>query len=168
MKKIPNKNYVILVAIVLATVFLTFYVRGWYITSSEVSSSESVLADAVKSINKDEIGNYIIENQKFILYVSSNDAEVKNFERRFKRVIKKYDIIDDVIYLNVNNAGEDFYDYLRGNFSLNAKVGSEINPSQSSIYVFLEGKVSAVLNDVHNLSMSKVESFLKKWGFKNA
>ena len=80
----------------------------------------------------------------------------------------KLDIIDDVIYLNVNNAGEDFYDYLRGNFSLNAKVGSEINPSQSSIYVFLEGKVSAVLNDVHNLSMSKVESFLKKWGFKNA
>ena len=58
MKKIPNKNYVILAAIVLVTVFLTFYVRGWYITSSEVSSSESVLADAIKSINKDEIGHY--------------------------------------------------------------------------------------------------------------
>lgn len=168
MKQIPNKNYIFLAIIILATVFLTFYVRGWYITSSEISSGNSVLADAVREINKDEIENYTVESQKFILYVSSNSDEVKNFERKFKRVIKKYDISEDVIYLNANQAGDGFYDYLRGNFALNDKVGSKINPNESSIYVFVEGKISSVLNDVHILSTSDVEAFLKKWGFKNA
>lgn len=168
MKKIPNKNYVILSLIILVTVFLTFYVRGWYITSSEVYSGSSPLIDTVREINRDEIDSYTVESQKFILYVSSSDDDVRNFERKFKRVIKKYDISDDVIYLNVDQAGDGFYDYLRGNFSLNDKVGSKINPNISSIYVFVEGKVSAVLNDAHIASISDVQAFLKKWGFKNA
>lgn len=168
MKKIPSKNYGILAIIILATVFLTFYVRGWYITSSEVNADTSVLKDAVREINKDEIGNYTIESQKFILYVSFSNDEVKNFERKFKRIIKKYDISDDVIYLNADQTGDSFFDYLRVNFSANDKIESNINYSISSIYVFVEGKVSAVLNDVHTLPISDVEAFLKKWGFKNA
>ena len=168
MRKIPNKNYVILTTTILLTVFLTFYIRGWYITSSAAYSNDSPLVDAVREINRDEIGNYTVESQKFILYVSSAGDDVRNFERKLKRIIKKYDISEDVIYLNADQADAGFYDYLRGNFSLNDKVGSRINPSLSSIYVFVEGKIAGVLNDVHTLPISDIQSFLKKWGFKNA
>ena len=90
MKKIPFKNYVILCVIIVLTVISVFYVRSWYITNKEYYSRNSVIKDIAREIKIDEISNYTLESPKFMLYVSSGaDADVKDFENDFKKLIKK-------------------------------------------------------------------------------
>ena len=156
MRKIPVKNYIILFALVLLTVVSTFYIRSWYITNKEYYSRNSVIKDVVREINIDEIGNYTLESPKFILYVSSGgNLSIKDFENRFKKFVQKNDIIDDVIYLNVDNVDGDLYSLLN-DFSLNNKVSSLIVESDVSLYVF---------NDGNSFSDKQLASFIKKWGF---
>lgn len=168
MKKIPAKNYVILFVILLATVASAFYVRTWYITNKEYYSRNSVVKDIVREINIDELSNYIVENPKFILYVSSGvNSEIKSFEGDLRKLIKKHDISEDVVYLNVDNVSTNYlYDSLKG-FSGSDKIGKNIIDSNSSLYIFIDGKIVGVLNNLSTFSNKHIESYLKKWGFIN-
>ncbi len=170
MRKIFTKNYIILFVILLLTVALVFYVRGWYNTSKEYYSQNSVIKDVAPEINEGEIFNYTLESQKFILYVSSGrNVEIKNFENSLKRVIKKLDISEDVLYLNLDNVDIiSFNNHLKSNFAANEKVASQISDSSTStIYVFANGKIVFALNNANNYSNQYFKSFFKKWGFTN-
>lgn len=169
MKK-PVKNYVVLTLIVVVTVVLVFYIRGWYNTSKLYYSQNSVVKDIVSEINNDEIFNYTLESQKFILYTSSgSNLEIKGFEKNLKKVIKEMDISGDVLYLNLDNVNvETFSSYLKNSFAYNQSIASHISDSSvSTLYVFDGGKIIAVLNNANNFNYNQIKTFFKKWGFKN-
>lgn len=165
MKKVPLKNYIVLCVVILLTVIFVFYVRSWYITNKEYYSKNSVIKDVAHEINIDEISNYTLESPKFLLYVSSGaDADVKDFENNFKKLIKKLEISEDILYLNVDNVDDDLYFNLNS-FASNNKISSLISESEASLYVFSDGKIVGVLNDIDDFSDKHIRSFIKKWGF---
>lgn len=165
MKKIPLKNYIILCVVILLTVIFVFYVRSWYITNKEYYSKNSVIKDVAHEINIDEIGNYTLESPKFMLYVSSGaNVDVKDFENDFKKLIKKLEISEDILYLNVDNVDNDLYFNLNS-FASSNKVSSLISESEASLYVFSDGKIVGVLNNIDDFSDKQIQSFIKKWGF---
>ena len=167
MKKIPFKNYAILCVIIVLTVISVFYVRSWYITNKEYYSRNSVIKDVTREINVDEISNYTLESPKFMLYVSSGvDADVKDFENNFKKLIEKFELSEDILYLNIDNVNYDLYSNLKG-FAYNDKISSLIFESKASLYVFSDGKIVGVLNNINDFSDKHIQSFLKKWGFIN-
>ena len=167
MKKIPLKNYVVLCIIIVFSVISVFYIRSWYITNKEYYSRNSVIKDTVREINMDEISNYTLESPKFMLYVSSGeDADVKEFENGFKKLINKLEISDDILYLNTDNVNYNLYSSL-GDFASNDKVSSLIFDSKASLYVFSDGKIVGVLNNINSFSAKHIQSFIKKWGFLN-
>lgn len=167
MKKIPLKNYFILCIIIVFTVISVLYVRSWYITNKEYYSKNSVIKDVVREINIDEISNYTLESPKFMLYVSSGiDADVKNFENDFKKLVEKLDISEDILYLNTDNVDYDLYSNLK-NFASTDKVSSLVSYSKASLYVFNDGKIVGVLNNIDGFSDKYIQSFIRKWGFIN-
>lgn len=167
MKKIPLKNYFILCIIIVFTVISVLYVRSWYITNKEYYSKNSVIKDVVREINIDEISNYTLESPKFMLYVSSGiDADVKNFENDFKKLVEKLDISEDILYLNTDNVDYDLYSNLK-NFASTDKVSSLVSYSKASLYVFNDGKIVGVLNNIDGFSDKHIQSFIRKWGFIN-
>ncbi|MBR3861307.1 MAG: hypothetical protein IKM84_05435, partial [Oscillospiraceae bacterium] len=93
-------------------------------------------------------------------------AEVKEFENGFKKLIKKLEISEDILYLNIDNVNYDLYSNLR-NFAVNEKISSLIIENKASLYIFSDGKIVGVLNDVDNFSDKQIQSFIKKWGFIN-
>ena len=164
MKKIPIKNYIILAVILLATIISVFYARSWYITNEEYYLRNSAIKDTVREINIDEISNYNLESPRFILYISSGgNAEIKKFESDFKKVIKKLEISDDIVYLNADNV-EELYTRLK-DYSNNDKMDSYIKESDASLYIFDNGKIVSVLNNVNHFSDKQIEKYIKKWGF---
>ena len=169
-KEIPYKNYIILVLVFLMTILVTFYVRDWYNTTKVYYSQNSVMTKVVKEIKSEEISNYILENQRFILYVSSGqNSQIKDFEDEFKNLIQNLDINDDVLYMNLDgvNTGS-FYDLLKNNYSSNAKLKNQIVSSDSSLYLFTDGKIVNVLNNVSDYSIKRLENIIKSWGLDNA
>ena len=169
-KEIPYKNYIILVLVFLMTILVTLYVRDWYNTTKVYYAQNSVMTKVVKEIKSEEISNYILENQRFILYVSSGqNSQIKDFEDEFKNLIQNLDISDDVLYMNLDgvNTGS-FYDLLKNNYVRNSKIKNQIVDSNSSLYLFTDGKVSGVLNNVSDYSIKRLENIIKSWGVDDA
>ena len=169
-REIPVKNYVILILVFLVTIVAVFYVRDWYNTTKNYYAQNSVMAKVVREIKSEEISNYILENQRFILYVSSgHDSGIKNFVSDFKNLIQSLDITDDVLYMNLDGVNsESFYDLLKNNYVRNSKIENQIVDSNSSLYLFTDGKVSGVLNNVSDYSIKRLENIIKSWGVDDA
>ena len=126
-KEIPLKNYFILILVILLTILAVFYMRDWYNTSKEFYAQNSVMTKVVREIKNDEISNYILENQKFILYVSSGrNTNIKSFEDEFKNLIQKMDLGENVLYMNLDEVDvSDFYNSLNS-YASSTKVKNQI------------------------------------------
>ena len=166
MRKVPVKNYLFLFLIVLFTVGLVFYLRSWYNTSKEFYEQNSVITQVVREIKCEEIENYALENQKFILYVSSGkDSSIKDFENDFRDLIKKLDLGEDILYMNLDYADVDFfYDIMKNKFTDDSEIIKQLDlDSSPSIFMFTDGKVSTVLNNVNNYTINIIENIIKRW-----
>ena len=166
MRKVPVKNYLFLFLIVLFTVGLVFYLRSWYNTSKEFYEQNSVITQVVREIKCEEIENYALENQKFILYVSSGkDSSIKDFENDFRDLIKKLDLGEDILYMNLDYADVDFfYVFMKNKFTDDSEIIKQFYLDSSlSIFMFTDGKVSTVLNNVNNYTINRIENIIKRW-----
>lgn len=169
MRKVPFKNYVILAVIILLTVAFVFYLRSWFNTSKEYYAQNSVMTQVVREIKSEEIANYTLENQKFILYVSSGqNSVVKNFEDDLRDLIKKMELGEEVLYMNLDGIDTDaFYNSLKDRFAANTKIKNQISvDTPANMYLFTDGKVTAVLNNVNNYSMKRLETIIDSWETK--
>ncbi len=168
-KEVPMKNYFILALIFLITVIGVFYAREWYNTSKEYYAQNSVMTKLVREIKSEEIANYTLENQKFVLYVASGkNFELKDFEDEFKNLIKNMDLIDSVLYMNLDGVDPNsFYNLLKNDFSATTRIKDQItNDSSASLYVFTDGKITNILNNVNDYSMKRLESIITRWEIK--
>ena len=168
-KEVPMKNYFILALIFLITVIGVFYAREWYNTSKEYYAQNSVMTKLVREIKSEEIANYTLENQKFVLYVASGkNFELKDFEDEFKNLIKNMDLIDSVVYMNLVGVDPNsFYNLLKNDFSATTRIKDQItNDSSASLYVFTDGKITNILNNVNDYSMKRLESIITRWEIK--
>ena len=84
-----------------------------------------------------------LENQRFILYVSSgHNSEIKDFEDDFKNLVQKLELNDDVLYMNLDEVDTNsFYDMLKNDFAYSSKIKNQIVNSEASLYLFTDGKI---------------------------
>lgn len=167
MRKIPFKNYVILGLVFLFTIGVVFYARDWYNTTKEYYMQNSVMKDTIREIKSDELSNFILENQKFILYVASGkNMEIKDFEDDLKGLIQDMDLNDLILYMNLDDTDANFYDSLK-KYAVNNEIKNQINSnSMASMYVFTDSKITDVLSNVNNYSMNRLEMVIDRWDIR--
>lgn len=169
-RKIEAKNYLILAVVVVITVILVFYARDWYVTTNEYYAENSAIKDVSREIREDEISNYSLESGKFAIYASSgNNIEIKDFENDFKKAITKVNAQDNILYLNTDEIDSNsFTDNLKDNFATNDKIASRISSgSQATLYVFEEGKITQVFNNLENYTQDELETIMKRMELTN-
>lgn len=102
--KEQTKKIILLIAICIVTIGILVVALKLNVNMEENLLSESKIKGYLTEINYEEISTHVIEQPKSIIYVSnSSDIKSKNFEKIFKTVIKKYNLENDIIYININN-----------------------------------------------------------------
>lgn len=165
-RKIPLKNYIILLVIAVLFVFLVFYMRNWYNTTKVYYNGGSFVLDVSTKINQEELNNFALENPNFILYVSYGfNDDIKKFEKEMKKTIVKKNI-NNIVYLDASGIDTKmFNDYLIKNFISNkTEVKNVKKDSNVSIYVFNNGNISHVVNKADERGADNVEKLLEKYG----
>ena len=102
MKEYTKK--VILLSVILFSVLLILFV-ALRINENRLyeKSLNSKVKEYLTEIRYEEISNHIAEQPNAIIYVSnSNMDDVHNFEKKFKPIIKKYNLENEIIYININ------------------------------------------------------------------
>ena len=156
-KMIPKKNYIILAALTVFTVLLCFYLVSWYKTIDNYNKNNSVMTSVISEINIDSLSNILLENPDVIIYLSSSkDADVKSFEKQFKKIVVNNDLSDEIVYIdiskkenkNVTNVLID--NYLSKGISLKKIV-------YPNILIFKEGKIYNILY-LNKTNITKVDA----------
>lgn len=164
-RKIKTKNYIIAASLTVVVVALTFYISAWYKTIKDYNNNNSVMKEVLNVVDAESLSNYILENPTSILYISSsNDKNVKSFERSFKKLVLENDLENSLVYFDTKDYEEDELNKLFLKYS-NSKLKLKKIIEPNFLY-FEDGKLSGVLY-VKKSSIKKNDAkvFLESLGF---
>lgn len=107
--KEKTKKFILLAVICVVTLAVLFIALKLNENRKNDILSTSGMKDYLTEIKYEEISTHVIEQPNAVVYVSSSsDDESLSFEKKFKTVIKKYNLENEIIYININ--GETIID----------------------------------------------------------
>ena len=132
-KKIPTKNYFIVIGTSILIIVLTLYLRVFYLSYKAYSNNDSYFTfKKVNQVTKDDFEFIFTEAADNILYIGYKSNKYYSLERKLYRELEKNDLLDKVIYWNVD-------DYLDNNEYIsilkNVFPEAEILPAPSLIII---------------------------------
>lgn len=100
-----TKNIILYVVVCLLTILAVFISLRLYNNKIENMNNKSLVSNYLLEIKYEDISSNIQEEPNTIIYVSnSGDESSKKFERMFVKVIKKYNLENNIIYINIYNS----------------------------------------------------------------
>lgn len=103
-KKIPLKNYVILILLTVLTLSLVFVLSNKY--KSNFSEDRMTF---VTEIKENDINEYVLEGNDLIIYMSnSKNNKIAKFEEKLKEYTEKNELKDKYMYLDLNEVSDNF------------------------------------------------------------
>lgn len=117
-REIPKKNYLIMGFIVVITICLTFYLALWYKTIKDYKQNNSVIVEILSQIEEESISSYLLDNPTTVMYLaSSNNQEIKSFERKFKKYIVDNDLRNEIVYFDTIGLESEYINGLLVNYA---------------------------------------------------
>ena len=103
--KEKTKKTILLIAICLVTLMVLFIALKLNENRKQNLLSTSGMKGYLTEIRYEEIATHVVEQPNTIIYVSnSSDDSLYTFEKKFKTVIKKYNLENEIIYININDS----------------------------------------------------------------
>ena len=143
---IPTKNYIIAGGLILLVILLTWYVFAWRKVYKEEKVSTSylekynIITNIITDI--DEIKDVFAEvPDSYFIYISyTGNEEIYDMEKDLAKIIKRYNLSEDMYYINVTDL-KDKKDYIN---KLNNTLGLKdvIITQVPTIIYFKDGEVT--------------------------
>lgn len=104
MTKIPFKNYIYLLLVVVVSIGILYYLYLWFIEYDKNKEYKSVLSNVLQVINDNELDSYIVENEDAIIYVGvSNVSKNRQYDKKVKKIIINNNLEKKILFLNSNS-----------------------------------------------------------------
>ena len=104
LKKIPRKNYIVVAVIFTFTIALAFTLYVLYNNGNKEMNDIPVMRGVISELNEKSIDDYFLENSDFFIYVGvANGDNSRKVEENLESVLKKRNILDKTIYLNITS-----------------------------------------------------------------
>ena len=159
-KKVTIKSYLILATIFMLTIGITIYLCECYKVYDESKKETPIIRGTLSEITSEELEHYVQENQNCVVYMCTASNQVcRDYEEKFKKLIKKKNLQEDIVYLNLSNIEQDkFIESFNNKYKYKIKLTS----NYPAIVIFDEAKISALLqeND-EKLSIDRTKQFIE-------
>ncbi len=160
-RKIPKKNYIILVVLFVATVALVLYLCNLYRVYDKHQRDIPVIRGTLYEIQPDELEHFVMENPSTVIYMcTAADEKCRDYEKDLKKLVVKEELQEDIIYVNLSNVDQnDFVNQFNSKYPY--KVSLKKN--YPALILFEDGKVQSILqaDQDDSLSISETEQFIK-------
>lgn len=163
LRKIPVKNYIIVVIIFAVTIFLAFFLRNWYKSYQDYEKTIPILKDVISEVRYNEVHNYIGDNQSVIIYMGvADDDDCRDLEKDLKELIEEKHLKDKIVYFNITDV--DDKELLLTEFNDKYATKDKVY-TYPAIMLFEDGKIIDFRskNAKENLSISGVEQLLDEY-----
>ena len=154
-------NYIILIIIFCSCIGLTLYFCKWYEVYNNYKKETPILSGTITEITYDDLDHYVVDASNVIVYMCiPEDDNCRNFEKKFKKYIKKKELGEDIVYLNLS--GLDSSQFLN-DFNTKYNYKFKLRGYYPTLISFRNGKVDDMLqgNEKRTITISKVEDFFE-------
>ncbi len=110
--KRKTKNIIILTVVCIITLGILFAALKINRNRLNNMKNDSYIDSYLTQIKYSSINDFVVENPNAIIYVSNSNSKVSsNFEKMFAKVITKYNLENNIYYINIYNANlvDQFY-----------------------------------------------------------
>lgn len=153
MKKIPVKNYFILLIIVILVAISTIILTNIY---NNQLRKTSIMYNYLSEIKKNDIDTYLTEKPNIILYISDKyDITNNKIEEKLQNEIIKYNAKDYIIFLNINTKNIEFID------KLNKKYNGNIEKKLPVLVVIEDSQIQKTYYDLENINLKELTGDMK-------
>ena len=160
-KKKLVHNYFLLVVLFAITVGLVIYLCRWYNIYNEYQLETPVIRGSLMEIVNDDLEHYILDNPTAVIYMcTSKEEKCRSFEKDFKKLLKKRDYNNEIIYLNLSDLDQDeFVDSFNSKYDYKSKLTTQY----PAFVLFQDGRIVSILQGSLNkpLTITKVKQFLE-------
>ncbi len=158
MKKIPIKNYVILVVLIAVTVLAACY--GCYVYKKHQEHGYvTVMLPFLKEIKEDGIGDYLVDNPTAVLYISDKtNSSLEEEELKVKQLITDYNLQSYFVYVDISN------DQAKSLADFEKKYQLQLNYQNLPILVIIEDEQVVEYYNEQNWNAQEIEDFLVRNG----
>ena len=148
MRKIPVKNYFILLIMLFGVVVVTFAGKNYYNNNLKKVNS---LYKYANHINRDELKEYLVESSSLIIYVSDKyDLNNEDAEELLKDKIVELNLYNSFIYVDSRVFNDNFLDYFNSTYHTNLNINN-----LPAIIIYDDGIVE---NIYYNLNPDTINS----------
>ena len=99
-----TKKVILLVTICVITLAILIIALKIHENKEDNMLSQSEVKNYLTEIKYEEIQNHVVEQPSIVIYVSnSSEDTTRNFDKIFVPVIKKYNLENEIIYININD-----------------------------------------------------------------
>ena len=161
-KNIPLKNYIILAVVLIVSIILVIYFYMWYNAYEESKLNTMIMDKYLQVINYNELNNYLVENKDAVIYSSVlEDQKIRDFEKKFKNIIIKNSLNNDILYLDLTEELKD------KNITKDIKETYNINnqdiANTPSIMIFKDGNLYSIYNiKDNNYNINNLVDYLEE------
>ena len=160
-EKSKLKNYLILLLLFVVSMGFVLYLRELYKVNEAEQKKIPVIDGLVYEIYNDDLEHYILDNPTMVIYMcTANGNSCRLFERDFKKLLKKNDYSDRLVYLNLTNIDQEKF-VKEFNNKYNYKI--KLTTNYPAFILFEDGKVKKILQGKENdgLTITRVRQFLE-------
>lgn len=116
-RKIPVKNYIVLIILTILTFALIYYLASYYQKRKAYESSIDTRMGFLSEVKENELQTYILENHDALIYISdSTDDQYRVFEKQLKTLIVGEDLTKELVYMDMYKMSNHFFENLKNDF----------------------------------------------------
>lgn len=159
-KRITIKSYLILAVIFLFTIGITLYFCKCYYVYRDSIKEIPVIRGVLSEIISDELEHYVKENQNCTVYMcTASDEKCRSFEESFIKLIKKKNLQEKIVYLNLSNIDQEKF---IKSFNNKYKYKVELTTNYPAIVTFEDATVSSILQETDGeLTVVRAKQFIE-------
>lgn len=162
MRKIPTKNYIIVVVMFVVTFSIVYYLYKWNVVYSNYQKQIPIIKDVLTEITTDEVEHYVQDSSSTVLYLcTASNNKCRTFEKGLKKFVLKKSLSSFLVYVNLENIDkEDF----TNKFNQKYKKKIELKNTYPAFVIFEDGEIKDVIqgNKEEKLTIADVSKALRK------
>ena len=162
LRKVPKKNYVIFLVMILVTFLLVYYLYRFYTVYSDYQKQTPIIREVLPEITEQELEHYVQESPSIVIYMcTASDDTCRNFEKSLKKLVIKKELANYITYVNLTNTDlEQFSNHFNNSYPYKQKLENHY----PALVVFEDSEIRDLLQSKQGkkLTIEEVDQFLKR------
>lgn len=159
MRKIPLKNYIIVIIISVFTILGIILSIKLYKRQINYNNENSFILENIVEVRVSELESLIIEADDIMIYVADKYNPNQKIRKDIKKIIEKNDYNKDMVFIDANAIDDSFYKVIVDKYASSSLKSQKIVPD--SLIIIKDAKIINIIN-INEKKLSYLEKIINK------